>query len=107
MKKFLPYILIGAMIITAFGAVVKNAKAEDAATSTEAVSGTDNANQLPAGISGANCYPGVGDVTGTAKITGTEFDVTKCIAYLSFWVIYWPSTSIIWFGGQILDGSVH
>jgi hypothetical protein len=58
-------------------------------------------NVLPQGMSWANCVPG-------PSITPSrDFDISKCVAVASYYILYTPTALILWLGGQVLNGSVN
>lgn len=95
MERFLSYILITAVLGTVFAPAVAGA------ASTNEISVFDA--QSP-GFSWSNCLP---DLPGPDVDSSDNFDFTKCVALISFNVLFRPTAVILWLSGQIFNGSIH
>lgn len=96
MKKFLPYILIGMVVMGAIGPL--NAQKASAQT-TPVVTGERILGDQ--GMSWANCVPGPG------ILPSRNFDISKCVAVASYYILYAPTAVILYMAGIILNGAVN
>jgi len=127
MKKYLPYILVGVVItVLSFGPInLKKVDADPQVINVPTEGQLNNANitnptQAQLNAAGLNTPAQGAAAAATAAASGGvnaagnnlpkcsiwDIDFTACAAVASYYILFWPTSQILWFGGQLFNGAV-